>query len=141
MTEILRARTQGVLLAALAALALTLSGCSGSVAGDAGAGASEPSDDGVGAGDSSADSAEESPGGDLVVLPGTGRYVLGTEAPYGGYQLTGEPSEMPAGCTWSLEDDDGAVAFENNGQYVFLTEIPEVTVFVTNGCPDWEQFE
>lgn len=78
-----------------------------------------------------------------VTLPGTGRYAIGTDAPFGGYQMRGEPSAVPAGCTWSIEDADGtAIATsEANGMYVFLTNIPEADVFVTDGCPDWEQFE
>ncbi len=82
-------------------------------------------------------------GGDssLVTLPGTGHYAIGTEAPYGSYQLKGEPDSQPDGCTWSIEDADGSAAFENQGSYVFLTDIKEAVTFVTNGCPDWEQFE
>ena len=77
----------------------------------------------------------------FVTLPGTGSYAIGTEAPFGGYQLVGEPDAVPAGCTWSIVDADGAVAFADQGLYVFLTDIPEAVTFITDGCPDWEQFE
>lgn len=33
------------------------------------------------------------------------------------------------------------VAFADGGLYVFLTDIPEAVTFITDGCPDWEQFE
>jgi hypothetical protein len=79
--------------------------------------------------------------GDFVVLPGTGTYAIGADAPYGGYQLHGEPDEQPPGCTWQILDGDGGVSFENTGQYVWLTDIHEAVTFVTDGCPDWEQFE
>lgn len=90
------------------------------------------------------DDAQESPdasNGAFIVLPGTGRYAIGTEAPYGGYQLHDEPDEQPAGCTWSIEDADGVAVYENQGQYAFLTDIKEAVTFVTDGCPDWEQFQ
>ncbi len=92
-------------------------------------------------GSDEAQASPEAANGDFIVLPGTGRYAIGTEAPLGGYQLLGEPDEQPAGCTWSIEDADGVAAFENQGQYVFLTDIKEAVTFVTDGCPDWEQFE
>jgi hypothetical protein len=76
-----------------------------------------------------------------VVLPGTGQYSVPDQMPFGGYQLKGEPDAQPEGCTWSIQDDAGVVAFENQGVYAFITDIPEGTVFVTSGCPDWEQFE
>lgn len=91
-------------------------------------------------GDTSGDTGDDG-GGALVTLPGTGSYAIGSEAPFGGYQLTGEPAEQPDGCTWSIVGSDGAVAFENQGSYAFLTDIREAVTFVTNGCPDWEQFE
>jgi len=77
----------------------------------------------------------------MVVLPGSGSYAIGTEAPYGGYELSGGVLEQPAGCTWSIVDEDGAVTFADQGQIVFLTDIPEGVTFITNGCPDWQQFE
>ncbi|GEL94481.1 hypothetical protein [Cellulomonas composti] len=76
-----------------------------------------------------------------AVVAGTGRYAIGTDLPYGGYQLHGEPAEQPAGCTWSIEDADGEVQFDDQGSYAFLTDVPEFVTFVTDGCPDWEQFE
>ncbi len=93
---------------------------------------------------SAQDDATDSPdgaSGTFIVLPGTGRYAIGTEAPYGGYQLHGEPDSQPAGCTWSIQDEDGVAVFENQGQYAFLTDIKEAVTFVSDGCPDWEQFQ
>lgn len=78
---------------------------------------------------------------EYIVLPGTGTYAIGTEAPFGGYQLSGQPPSQPAGCTWSIRNADGEASFEDQGSYVFLTDIHEAVTFVTEGCPDWEQFE
>lgn len=78
---------------------------------------------------------------DFVTVSGTGRYEVGVDIPYGGYQLHGEPAEQPAGCTWQILDADGGVSFENQGSYAFLTDVPEIVTFETDGCPDWEQFE
>ncbi len=83
----------------------------------------------------------EEPSGDFVVVPGTGSYVIGVDIPLGGFQVMGEPVEQPAGCTWAILDGDGNAIFENQGVYVFLTDIPEAVTFQTDGCPDWEQFE
>lgn len=77
----------------------------------------------------------------MVTLPGTGRYAIGTDAPYGGYQMKGEPEEQPSGCTWSILDADGVAYVENQGAYVALTNVKESVTFVTTGCPDWEQYE
>lgn len=125
-----------------AAIALALSACdtgsekdSATSEGAVTAATAEPT-----AGDEATMSSDGASSG-FVVLPGTGSYVIGTDAPYGGYQLHGEPSEQPQGCTWSIEDADGNATFENQGQYVFLTDIKEAVTFVTEGCPDWEQFE
>lgn len=74
-------------------------------------------------------------------VSGTGEYKIGTDVPYGGYQLKGEPTSQPDGCTWSIKDADGTAIFENQGSYAFLTDVPENVTFVTNGCPEWEQFE
>ncbi len=144
MDREVRRQRRALTLVCAVALILPLSACGGGSGGTAtgsgggdeasvAADASSPSDEETSASD------EES--GDFVVIPGTGRYGVGTDVPFGGYQLSGEPDEQPDGCTWSIEDDDGVVAFENQGSYVFLTDIKEGTVFVTNGCPDWEQFE
>ncbi|NYF08860.1 putative small lipoprotein YifL [Leifsonia sp. AK011] len=135
------ARTARPALAAASVLLLlaALAGC----APDAGTDA-PPSDSGAGSTteESTDETMEDTPAdAGMVVLPGTGSYAIGTEAPYGGYQLTGEPVEVPAGCTWSIVDADGAVAFADQGGYVFLTDIPEAVTFITDGCPDWEQFE
>ncbi len=74
-------------------------------------------------------------------FPGTGAYRIGTDIPYGGYQLHGQPDAIPAGCTWSILDTDGVAVGENNGLYAFLTDVPEYVTFQTEGCPDWERFE
>ena len=76
-----------------------------------------------------------------VTVSGTGSYAIPDQLPYGGYQLAGEADEQPAGCTWAILDADGAATFENQGQYVFITDIPEAVTFQTDGCPNWEQFE
>ena len=121
------------LLAAAALLALA--GCGGTPAAE-----SPPAPAVDAPADAPADSGSDDAGSGFVVLPGTGTYAIGADAPFGGYQLVGEPDALPGGCTWSIEDETGAI-YENNGLYVFLTDIPEAVTFVTNGCPDWEQFE
>jgi hypothetical protein len=84
----------------------------------------------------------DTPGGEPgLTVPGTGTFAIGTEVPFGGYQLQGEPDSQPDGCSWQILDEDGKVSFENQGVYVFLTDVPEAVTFVTDGCPDWEQFE
>lgn len=85
--------------------------------------------------------ASDEPAATGTSFPGTGTYRIGTDIPYGGYQLHGEPSALPAGCTWSILGTDGAVVGENNGLYAFLTDVPEYVTFQTDGCPDWEKFE
>ncbi len=132
-------RSTYVVLIGLAAAALVA--CA-PVAGpsDSGSGMDGGTDSGT---DSSTDSGSDSGEGSssFVVLPGTGQYSIPDQMPFGGYQLKGEPDAQPEGCTWSIQDADGVVAFENQGIYAFITDIPEGTVFVTSGCPDWEQFE
>jgi hypothetical protein len=129
--------TQSIVLARLAvaaAVILGVSGCAQST--------SEP-DAGTGGSDEPAQSETDTgeTTSDMLVLPGTGTYVIGVDIPYGGFQLMGEPTEQPAGCTWAILDADGAASFENQGSYVFITDIAEAVTFVTDGCPDWEQFE
>ena len=82
-------------------------------------------------------------GGDFdgVTVSGTGSYAIGTDIPYGGFQLQGEPASQPDGCTWSIVDEDGVALAENQGSYAFITDVPEAVTFITDGCPDWEQFE
>lgn len=128
-------RTVAALAVAALAAALALTGCGST---------SSPAPDQGSSGDTSSDTSSDddssSPG--LLVLSGTGSYAIGTDAPYGGYQLSGEPAALPAGCTWSILDADGGVFLDqSNGLYVFITDVPEAVTFVTNGCPDWEQFE
>lgn len=135
-------RWRMLVLATAGALAVTLSGCSPTAPTGEGAGTSveEPDATAEDTGDEVEDAGDDG-SGEFVVVAGTGRYAVGTDIPFGGYQLSGEPASQPDGCTWSIQDADGAVAFENQGSYAFLTDIPEGSVFVTDGCPDWEQFE
>lgn len=119
----------------VAGLTTAITGCNTTQSGPGGADGGDTSS--TDSGDSPASS------GDVkgAVLPGTGKYEIGTEAPYGGYRLSGEPEGQPAGCTYSIQDADGEPTFENLGSYVFLTDIKEAVTFVTDGCPDWVQFE
>lgn len=94
-------------------------------------------DDSTSGGDDTDDSGATSG----VVVSGTGTYLIGQDLPYGGYQLSGEPVEQPAGCTWAILDGDGAVLYADQGSYAFLEDVPEYVTFQTSGCPDWEQFE
>lgn len=99
-------------------------------------------DSGTGTGTESDDTTSEeteTETGGMLVLPGTGEYQSGDTMPIGGYQLLGEPDEQPAGCSWSLYAENGDVLAENQGIYVFITDV--TGKFVTTGCPDWEQFE
>ncbi|HWL01663.1 MAG TPA: hypothetical protein VNQ52_04735 [Microbacteriaceae bacterium] len=131
-------RTLALLSITAAAAMLTLTGCGGA--------SSPPPDQGSAVDNSSSadgnSSSDDSTGSVLLVLSGTGRYAIGTEAPYGGYQIKGEPDAVPPGCTWSIQDADGEVFVDqSNGIYAFITDVPEAVTFVTDGCPDWEQFE
>ncbi|WP_296195971.1 hypothetical protein [uncultured Microbacterium sp.] len=123
------------------ALAAMLSGCNptSAPAGD-NAGSSTNDTSATESTDTSTDTSTSESAAD-VILPGTGRYAIGTEAPYGGYELAGSPDSQPAGCTWSIQDADGAIQFENQGMFAFLTDVKENVTFVTDGCPDWEKFE
>lgn len=94
---------------------------------------------GVDAGDT--DQGAAAGASDKVTLAGTGRYTVGADAPYGSYELQGEPDAQPAGCTWSIEDPSGDVLAADQGTFVFLTDVQEAAFFVTSGCPAWEQFE
>lgn len=116
-------------------MAVLLSGCA---PGSAGPNSSVPAAS-AGGGTSSEDTGGDD--GTAVTLPGTGKYVIGKDAPFGGYQLVGEPDAQPAGCTWSIQDADGTVNTENQGIYVFLEDVKESVTFVTDGCPDWQKFE
>lgn len=140
-----RRRLRAAQLVAIAALGIVLAACTTTAPTDTGA--DSGGDAGGSSGSSSGDSSGSSSGdggsgsGDLVVLSGTGTYAIPDEMPYGGYQLLGEPAAQPDGCTWSIQDADGGIGFENTGPYAFITDIPEAVTFVTDGCPDWEQFE
>lgn len=70
-----------------------------------------------------------------ATIAGTGDYVVPDDIALGGYEL---PDTQPDGCTWTLYQDEAVVA-ENQGGTVFITEV--TTRFVTDGCPDWVQFE
>jgi hypothetical protein len=141
----LRRRVNALAATGAVLAALLLAGCGaggasdsgGDQAADSGAAASEGPD--ASADDTTTDEAPAVVSG--AVLPGTGSYVIGTDAPYGGYQLHGEPDSQPSGCTWSIQDGDGIAVVEDQGMYAFLTDVPEYVTFVTEGCPDWEQFE
>jgi len=103
---------------------------------------SSTGDTGSDSGDTTTEeSADDGASADFVTVSGTGTYAIGVDIPLGGFQLQGEPDAQPEGCTWAILDADGGVTFENQGQYVFLTDIPEAVTFETAGCPDWEQFE
>lgn len=128
-------RSFGMLLAA-SALAL-LVGC---------APATTPTEPDVGGGTPTEESTEtesattqESSAVDGVTLSGTGEYMSGENMPIGGYRLVGDDSEQPAGCTWTLYLSNGDVFVQDQGNYVFITDV--TGRFVTAGCPDWQQFE
>ena len=137
----LSARSTVVAACAATLLLFALSGCTPEPATDAPV--TDSSDSGDSSDSSSDESTTEDTGADagMTVLPGTGSYAIGTDAPYGGYELAGGVLEQPDGCTWSIVDEDGVVTFADQGQFVFLTDIPEAVTFITNGCPDWQQFE
>lgn len=73
-----------------------------------------------------------------VTLSGSGDYAVPADAPIGGYELPDNQDGQPEGCTWKLYQDDAVLA-ENQGSFVFITDV--TTRFVTEGCPDWVQFE
>jgi hypothetical protein len=118
-------------LAAAALLVLTLAGCSG--------GGSTP-DTGSDSSDTTTGDAttDDTSDGSLITLSGSGDYTVGVGAPIGGYMLK-DADEQPDGCTWALEDADGNIQFENQGNTVFITDVNKF--FQTSGCPDWVQFE
>ena len=87
----------------------------------------------------SEDDATDDGGFDGAVLAGTGDYAVPDDAPIGGYELPDNQDGLPDGCTWTLYIANGDVLAESNGQFVFLTDV--TTRFVTDGCPDWHQFE
>ncbi len=120
-----------ILFAAGTALALGLAGCTPS--------APAAPDEALGSSDDTGAVEEDSGSFVGVVLPGTGTYAVPAEAPIGGYELPNNQDAQPEGCTWRLLDDDGTVMFENNGPFVFLTDV--TPIFETTGCPDWVQFE
>lgn len=119
------------LLAASAVLTLGLVGCAPTAPAAPG--------DAVDSGDDSV-TVDEDPGSFAgAVLPGTGTYAVPDDAPIGGYELPNDQDGQPEGCTWRILDADGTVMFENQGSFVFLTDV--TPTFETSGCPDWVQFE
>jgi len=88
------------------------------------------------------DAGTQDEGGDAggfegVTVSGTGDYTLPDDMPIGGYEFADEDSQ-PDGCTWSIYVGDSVLS-ENTGGLVFVTDV--TTRFVTDGCPDWVQFE
>jgi len=123
-------------IAATALLAIALTGCATGPATDTG------TDTGTESGDTTEESTETETGGFVgVTLPGTGDYVVPDQAPIGGYELPDYQDGLPDGCTWMTYLDNGDVFGdgETNGQFVFITDVH--VRFVTDGCPDWVQFE
>jgi len=129
-------------VAVIVMLGVTVVGCAATTPSEQDAAVSSETDSGtVQSSESDAASSDQDAASSFVTVSGTGRYAIGVDLPYGGYQLHGEPDEQPAGCTWAILDADGGVSFENQGSYAFLTDVPEMVTFETTGCPDWEQFE
>lgn len=119
---------------AIAAFCLTGCGASGDDAVEPNKEASTAADAGASAGgDEGSGGAEASEG----AISGTGTFVIGSDIAYGDYQLVGETTQ-PDGCTWQILQADGSVFVENQGAYVFITDVPEAVTFVTEGCPGWE---
>jgi hypothetical protein len=73
-----------------------------------------------------------------ATVSGTGDYALPADMPIGGYELPDNQDGQPDGCTWAVYVGDDILG-ENNGPFVFITDV--TTRFVTDGCPDWVQFE
>lgn len=139
-------RTRVLLAPLMLFVAIAAAGCAPSESAPASESApvTAPTDGGEAEGSGQETSADGDSGFAGVTLPGTGSYSIGDEAPFGGYQMQGEPDAVPAGCTWSIDDAAGEptlASSENNGLYAFLTDVPEAVTFVTEGCPDWVQFE
>ena len=72
-----------------------------------------------------------------VTVSGTGDYTLPDDMPIGGYEFA-DADTQPDGCTWTIYVGDSVLS-ENTGALVFVTDV--TTRFVTDGCPDWVQFE
>ena len=131
--------TTSRIAAASILLALLLAG------GLAGCAPTGPADSGdTGVNDSSETQSEtetetDSDGGGFagVTVAGTGDYTLPDDMPIGGYEFA-DADTQPDGCTWTIYVGDSVLA-ENNGALVFVTDV--TTRFVTDGCPDWVQFE
>lgn len=137
-----RIATPSALGAAVLLLTLALAGCETGAGTTSDAPASSGSDTSTDTDSSTgSDDASDDASAGYITLSGTGTYTIPDQMPFGGYQLQGEPDSQPAGCTWSIQDASGGHTFENQGSYVFITDIPEAVTFVTEGCPDWEQFE
>ena len=73
-----------------------------------------------------------------VTVSGTGDYATPADMPIGGYELPDNQDGQPDGCSWTLYQDENVLAADQ-GSFVFITDV--TTRFVTEGCPDWVQFE
>lgn len=132
MTTTLTALRPLTMLAATALLALTLAGC-------APAADTSTGDDDTSSSDESSESGTDDGGFVGATLPGTGVYSTPDQAPIGSYELPDNQDGQPDGCTWTLSDADGNVLGENQGSFIFITDV--TAQFTTNGCPDWVQYE
>lgn len=120
-------------LAAAALLALTLAGCTPGTSTDTG------SDSDTGSSDTETDTESTDDGGFVgATLSGTGDYSVPDQAPIGSYELPDNQDGLPDGCTWTLYEDENVLA-ESQGSFLFITDV--TTRFVTDGCPDWVQYE
>ena len=121
-------------------LAGGLAACAPTAPGDGDTGnddSSETTDD-TGTDDTGSDDSDSDDEGFAgVTVSGTGDYTLPDDMPIGGYEFA-DADTQPDGCTWSIYVGDSVLA-ENNGGLVFVTDV--TTRFVTEGCPDWVQFE
>lgn len=125
-------------LAATALLTLALAGC---------APAAESGSGGDGSGDTSSEGTttdgnaytDDTSDGTLVTISGTGDYTVPVTAPYGSYELQGNPDSQPDGCSWAVLDKNGEIVAQDQGTFVSLTDV--ITQFTTSGCPDWVQYE
>lgn len=98
-------------------------------------GSSETDTDGT---ETDTDTDADEGGFDGVTVSGTGDYALPADMPIGGYELPENQDALPDGCSWTIYVGDEILA-ESNGPFLFITDV--TTRFVTEGCPDWVQFE
>lgn len=126
-------RTRLTAVTAASVLLLALAGCTTPAATG-----TDGTDSGTDS-DTSTEETTESGSSAGVTLPGTGEYTIPDQAPIGGYELPENQDGLPEGCTWQLYLTSGELFVENQGSFVFFTDV--TGKFVTNGCPDWVQFE